>query len=109
MCGFLNTFNSFFTLDSVLRDTSGTNFNIPSIVIIAKPIITPNTALQFAKPPKNDPNGTPIITAIVNPAWTNAMACGCLPRGATAAATLIHTPKNGACIEADNNLDNSNT
>lgn len=31
-----------------------------------------------------------------------------LPRGATAAATLIHTPKKGACIEADNNRDNSN-
>ena len=32
-----------------------------------------------------------------------------LAGGATVAATLIHTPKNGACIAADMSLDNNNT
>ena len=42
--------------------------NEVNIVITAKIIMIPNTTLQLAKPPKNDPNGTPNITAIVKPA-----------------------------------------
>ena len=105
----LNTFNSLAILASALNETFGTNLIIPSIVITAKPIMTPNTVLQLANPPRNDPNGTPIMTAMVRPACTNAIACGFFAGGATAAATLIHTPKNGACIAADINLDNNNT
>ena len=72
----LNTFNSLAILASALNETFGTNLIIPSIVITAKPIMTPNTVLQLANPPRNDPNGTPIMTAMVRPACTNAIACG---------------------------------
>ena len=109
MCGFLNTVNSLLIFASALKETFGTNLIIPNIVMIANTIMNPKTTLQFAKPPKNDPNGTPNITAIVKPAWTSAMACVFLAGGATVAATLIHTPKNGACIAADMSLDNNNT
>ncbi|SLC69866.1 Uncharacterised protein [Mycobacteroides abscessus subsp. massiliense] len=68
MCGFLNTVNSLLIFASALKETFGTNLIIPNIVMIANTIMNPKTTLQFAKPPKNDPNGTPNITAIVKPA-----------------------------------------
>ena len=73
----------------------------------ANKIMTPKTKRQFANPPKmNRMARQSSLQLLIRLEREQSLVV--LPRGATAAATLIHTPKNGACIEADNNRDNSN-
>ena len=67
------------------------------------------TILQSNKAPMYEPNGTPSITAMTSPPFTRATAPVFLFGGEITIAKLIMTPKNGACIEADNKRDNSST
>ena len=73
----------------------------------ANKIMTPKTKRQFANPPKmNRMARQSSLQLLIRLEREQSLVV--LPRGATTAATLIHTPKKGACIEADNNRDNSN-
>src|SRR5699024_12124542 len=63
--------------------------------------------ISMAISPTNEPNGTPIITAIVRPPFTAAMLAVFLCGGEIAIARLIVNPKKGACIEAERSLERS--
>src|SRR5699024_8676361 len=63
------------------------------------------TYRQSNIPPINEPKGTPNMTAIVNPPFTAAIAAGRLSYGEIFIAIDIESPKKGACIIAEHNLD----
>src|SRR5699024_3568032 len=80
---------------------------MPIRVTSPRAAVIQNTKRQSRAAPTNEPNGTPIITAMVRHPFTAAMLAVLLCGGEIAIARLIVNSKKGECIEDERSLEKS--
>src|SRR5699024_2301048 len=102
---FLNICSSFFNLGISVGFIFGVTMISPIKDMMPTPAINQKTYRQSNIPPIKEPKGTPNITAIVNPPFTAAIAAGRLSYDEIFIAIDIQSPKKGACMIAEHNLD----